>query len=200
MDTSPIWRSAGSVSGEGEPPATLRRVLLVGFMASGKSTVGPRLARRLGWRFADFDDEIAAAEGMSIRDIFRTRGEDYFRRVEAELGQRLLEREEVVLAAGGGWAAMPGRLDEIPEGTETFWLRVTADEAVRRASGRPGARPLLAGNAPSARAQRLLAEREPSYRRAGTVVDTDGRSVEDVTTEILGILGGKYPEVPRSKA
>ncbi len=188
------------MSGDPDAPARLRRVLLVGFMGAGKSSVGRRVASALRWRFVDFDDEVAAAAGMTVPEIFETVGEAAFRELEARVGRRLLGRDEVVLAAGGGWGAVPGRLDEAPAGTETFWLRVSAEEAVRRASARPGTRPLLAGDDPLGRARRLLAEREPRYSRAGGVVDTDRRSVEDVTSEILGILGRKYPEVPRSKA
>jgi shikimate kinase len=186
------------VSGDHNAPLRLRRILLVGFMGAGKSSVGRRLARALGWRFVDFDTEVTAVAGMSIPEIFETAGEAAFRELEAGVGQRLLERDRVVLASGGGWGTVPGRLDEVPAGTETFWLRVSAEEAVRRASARPGTRPLLAGEDPLGRARRLLAEREPRYARADGVVDTDHRSVEDVTSEILGILGRKYPEVPRS--
>lgn len=188
------------MSGDPDAPARLRRVLLVGFMGAGKSSVGRRVAKSLGWRFVDFDDEVTAAAGMSVPEIFEKEGEAAFRELEADVGQRLLAQEQVVLATGGGWGAVAGRLDEVPAGTETFWLRVSAEESVRRASARPGTRPLLAGDDPLGHARRLLAEREPRYSRAESVVDTDRRSVEDVTSEILGMLGRKYPEVPRSKA
>ncbi len=186
------------MSAESDPPAPLARVLLVGFMGSGKSTVGRALAGALGWAFADFDDEIAEAEGMPVPEIFRVHGEGYFRQVEARVARRLLMRNEVVLASGGGWAAVRGRLDEVPPGTETFWLRVSAEEAVRRAAEKPGSRPLMAGDAPLKRAVALLRERESFYRAAGAAVDTGQRSVDDVTTEILRVLSERHPEVPRS--
>ena len=186
------------MSAEADPTAPLARVVLVGFMGSGKTTVGRALAEALSWAFLDFDDEIARVEGMSVPEIFRARGEEHFRTVEARVGRKLLDRTNVVLATGGGWAAVPGRLDEVPPGTETFWLRVSVEEAVRRASGDVGSRPLLAGDAPLDRATGLLREREPFYRAAGTAVDTNGRSVEDVTTEILRVLRRRHSEVPRS--
>ncbi len=169
-------------------------MLLVGFMGSGKSTVGPALARALGWRFEDVDEVIVREAGTSVADIFRSRGEGYFREMEARVAARLLHERGVVLAAGGGWAAAPGRLDACPAGTETLWLRVSIDEALRRVAQQPGQRPLLAGDDPRGDAERLLAEREPFYRRARLVVDTDGRSVEDVTGGILRVLAERYPE------
>ncbi|MDZ7779168.1 MAG: shikimate kinase [Gemmatimonadota bacterium] len=180
--------------------SALQRVFLVGFMGSGKSSVGRRLATVLGWRFLDFDEAVAAEEGLSVPDIFRTLGEAHFRRAEARIGRRLLSQERVVLASGGGWGAVPGRLDEVPPGTETFWLRVSPEEAVRRASDGHDERPLLSGGDPLDAARRLLEARERQYGRAGSVVDTDGRSVEDVTTEVLAILGRKHPEVTRTEA
>ncbi len=183
---------------EPDRAAPLARVLLVGFMGSGKSTVGRALADALDWTFVDFDEEIAKAEGLPVPEIFQAKGERYFREVEARVGKGLLHRSRVVLASGGGWAATPGRLDEVPPGTETFWLRVSAEEAVRRAATEPGSRPLLAGPAPLERAAALLRERASLYRAAGTAVDTSHRSVDDVTTEILRVLSERHPEVPRS--
>ena len=163
-------------------------------MGSGKSTVGRALAGALGWRFRDFDEAIVRETGSSVADIFRSRGERYFREVEARVAARLLQERRVVLAAGGGWAAVPGRLDACPPGTETLWLRVSIDEALARVAAEPGRRPLLAGADPREDAARLLAEREPFYRRARLAVDTDGRSIEHVTAGILRVLARKYPE------
>lgn len=178
----------------------LRRVLLVGFMGSGKSSVGRAVARALGWRFVDFDDVVAEEEGRPVPEIFEGLGEPYFRRAEERVGRRLLEEDRVVLASGGGWGAEPGRLDAVPPGTETFWLRVSTEEVIRRVGTEPGRRPLLAAGNVSGEAARLLAEREPRYARAASVVDTDGRSVEDVTARVLQLLRRKYPEVPRMEA
>ncbi len=178
----------------------LRRVLLVGFMGSGKSSVGRAVARALGWRFVDFDDAVTAEEGRSVAEIFSELGEEHFRTTELRVGRRLLAEDHLVLASGGGWAAAPGRLEEVPEGTETIWLRVSAAEAVRRVSSQPGRRPLLAAGNADEKAVQLLAEREPRYARAASVVDTDGRSVEDVTAGVLELLRRKYPAVPRTEA
>jgi shikimate kinase len=176
-------------------PGTLDRVLLVGFMGSGKTSVGRRVADRLGWRFVDFDDEIERAVGVSVPEIFRAHGEPYFREVEARVARGLLAETGVVLGSGGGWAAAPGRLSGLPPGTATFWLRVSAETAVERAASEPGARPLLDRQNPLGEAARLIAERSPHYGRARWAVDTEDATVEDVSSRILEILEKEHPEV-----
>lgn len=170
----------------------IRRVLLVGFMGSGKSTVGPLLADALGWRFVDFDDAVEAREGATIPELFRTRGEAYFRDAEARVAAELLQERDVVLGSGGGWAAVPGRLESLPAGTVSVWLKVGAEEAVHRSGGQAGRRPLLEGGDPLAKARRLLADRLPAYRTAELAVDTQGRSPEDVVQEIVVLLDSHH--------
>lgn len=172
----------------------VRRVLLVGFMGSGKSTVGPLVAAGLSWRFLDFDGCIEEAEGLSVADIFRTHGEAHFRSVESEIAERLLAEDRVVLGSGGGWAAEPGRLDTLPEGTVSVWLRVSADEAVERVRPQAGVRPLLATEDPRSRAEALLSERAPRYGHAHLTVETDGRAPEEVASEILSLLQQRRSE------
>jgi shikimate kinase len=157
-------------------------------MGSGKSTVGPLVARALGWRFVDFDDRIVAEEGSSVADIFRTRGEPRFREVEARVARLLLQEDSVVLGAGGGWAGVPGRLREVPPGTVSVWLRVSAAEAVRRARGQAGARPLLDSSDPVATARALLERRAPAYAEADLEVDTEGQTAVSVSAMILALL------------
>ena len=171
----------------------LERVLLVGFMGSGKTSVGRRVAKALGWRFLDFDEAIEAEAGATVAEIFAGQGEPAFREVEERVGRRLLEERAVVLASGGGWAAAPGRVGGVPEGTATFWLRVSPEAAVQRA-GRGRSRPLLARPDALQEAQRLLERRHPYYGEARWTVDTERSSVEDVTARILEILAREYPE------
>jgi shikimate kinase len=173
----------------------LQRVLLVGFMGSGKSTVGRKLAQRMGWRYVDFDDAIEREAGRSVADIFEGEGEPFFRALEERVAEGLLADHQVVLSSGGGWAVAPGRLESLPDGTATFWLKVSAREAVRRGSSHPAKRPLL--NRPDAleAASRLLSERTPFYSAARWTVDTERSSVEDVTAGILEILETEYPEI-----
>ncbi len=131
---------------------------------------------------------------MSVAEIFEREGEPYFRSLEERVAGDLLTGSRVVLGSGGGWAAAPGRLDSVPEGTATFWLRVSPEEAVRRASRHLAKRPLLDRPDPLEAASRMLAEREASYAAARWTVDTERSSVEDVTAGILEILEREYPD------
>ncbi len=166
-------------------PPGVHRIVLVGFMGAGKSTVGPLLAARLGWRFVDFDATIEGEEGISVAEIFRIRGEPWFRSAELRVARDLLARDRVVLGSGGGWGSSAERLRQLPEGTVSVWLRVSAEEAVRRAAAATDVRPLLEAPKPLEAARLLLDERGPQYAAADVGVDTDARTPEDVVREIL---------------
>lgn len=169
-------------------PAPPSRVVLVGFMGAGKTSVGRLLADRLGWRFVDVDEVVEDRAGRSVREIFEAHGEARFRELEDEAVVEILDDVEVVVATGGGWAARPGRLRSLPPGTVSILLEVGAEEAVRRARRQPGDRPLLEVGDPLATAGELLAARAEHYAEATVRVDTEGRSVDDVTSRILEIL------------
>ncbi|MEJ2679369.1 MAG: shikimate kinase, partial [Gemmatimonadota bacterium] len=154
----------------------MRRVVLVGFMAAGKTTVGRLLADRLGWRFVDFDEEIEASAGRSIGRIFAEDGEAGFRAMETDLTERLAGQHSVVLAPGGGWITQRPLVERLRPSSCLIWLRVSAEEAVRRAEADPVVRPLLSTEDPLASARRLLALREPDYAQADWVVDVEGRA------------------------
>ena len=141
-------------------------------MASGKTQVGKALADILGWRFLDFDAVIEEDEGSPISEIFRQVGEDRFREIETAVGHRLLSLDDVVLASGGGWPARPGRMESLPEGTASVWLKVDPEVAVKRALEEGPTRPLLACEDPTGRARTLLREREPFYRLANLAIDS----------------------------
>lgn len=162
------------------------RVLLWGFMASGKTAVGSRLATRLGWDHIDLDALIVRRAGKPIAEIFRSEGEAAFRALEAAASREIIARRKVVISPGGGWITNEGVLDQLPPGTLTVWLRVepqTVLKRLRRGRGGP-ARPLLATPDPAQRVRTLLAQREPLYRRADCTVQTDGRTVASVVAEI----------------
>lgn len=168
----------------GGVPTPPSRILLVGFMASGKSAVGRELARLLGWRFVDFDVEIRRRTGREIADIFDRGGEREFRAVEARVARRLLRRDRAVLASGGGWAAQPGHMEGVAADTLSVWLKVTAETAVARARRQGVDRPLLNVPRPVEHCRRLLARREPYYRLARLTLDSDHVSVAALADRI----------------
>jgi shikimate kinase len=168
----------------GPDPPIIRRVVLLGFMAAGKTAVGAELARRLGWRHVDLDAWIEAREGRSVAQIFAADGEGRFRELEAAATRDVGCMRGVVLSPGGGWITRPGSLDALGPGTLSVWLRVSAEEAVRRAGQSPGERPLLAGADPLGAARRLLEARAPLYARAALHVDTEGRPPAGVASII----------------
>lgn len=169
--------------GEGAPPAP-SRIVLVGFMASGKSAVGREVARLLGWRFVDLDEEIRRETGQQIPEIFARSGEAGFRAIEARVARPLLLRDRTVLAPGGGWAAQPGHMEGLAADTLSVWLRVTAETAVARAREQEGERPLLNVAQPVERARRLLARRESYYRLARLTLDGEEYSVSALANRI----------------
>ena len=182
----------------------IERVLLWGFMASGKTAVGGALAGRLGWEHLDLDDEIVRRAGKPIARIFREEGEAVFRALETECTADLLRRTRTVFSPGGGWITNPGVLERIPPNTLTVWLRVSPEAVLDRLhADRSGPeRPLLATSDPDTRIRRLLAEREPAYARADRAIPTDGRSVESIVSEIAAMvrpdLSGIHTQVQSS--
>lgn len=160
------------------------RVVLIGLPGSGKSTVGPILARLLGWTFVDVDTHIVAHTGRTIAELFRDVGEAGFRSLESKLTAELSSGSRCVLAPGGGWAAQPGSLESLPAGSAVVWLRVAPEEALRRIGGTPASRPLLAGDDPLAAVRELDRLRAGRYAQADRVVDVDNRTPDATAMEI----------------
>jgi shikimate kinase len=167
----------------------IERIVLIGFMCSGKSAVGRLLADRLGWELIDFDETIERREKRCIADIFRENGESHFRQLEAELTAQMEARKSVVLVPGGGWVTQHGLVERLRPSSLFVWLRVRPDTVYGRQS-RLGLeeRPLLAVDDPRGAIQELLAAREPLYRQADVAIDTDDRPVEDVADQIVDLL------------
>ena len=166
---------------------------MVGMMGAGKTTVGRRLAPRLGLPFFDADAEIEKAAGMSVSELFQQHGEESFRRGEAQIIGRLLNGEPHVLATGGGALVNPETRAIIGEKAVSIWLRADMDTIVARATQR-GTRPLLKTGDPKETLSRLLEEREPLYAQADIHIESQPgphantvNLIIDVLAEYLGI-------------
>lgn len=173
-----------------EVPATVRRVVLTGFMGAGKSTVGALLAARLGWRFLDSDILIEHRAGMTIASIFSSQGETAFRQFEAEAIQAMAAEDAVVLALGGGAIENESTrhiLEQMPD-TCIVFLDAPFEAMVSRCLAQPGAaeRPVLADR--EHLAQRF-ANRLPHYRRAHLTVSTMNLAPGAVAEAIFQVLG-----------
>jgi len=173
-----------------ELPAQVRRIVLIGLMGAGKTTVGQLLAARLGWTFVDLDQRIEEKSGRTVPQIFAESGEEAFRRYERQLTAELASAERIVLAPGGGWPMFDENVAAISSNTAFIWLQVSAEEAVQRLRGGPE-RPLLAGNDPVERARALHNARSERYAEIGHAVGTEKRAPADVASEIMSILGSR---------
>jgi shikimate kinase len=167
-----------------------RSVVLVGMMGAGKSSIGRRVAARLGIPFVDADVEIEEAAGMSIADIFAAHGEPYFRAGEARVIARLLEHGPQVLATGGGAFMNEQTRANIRDKGVSVWLKAELDVLTRRLRRRND-RPLLKTADPVATLANLLAERDPIYGEADVTVMSREIPHDLIVGEIVAAVGSK---------
>jgi shikimate kinase len=161
-----------------------RLIYLLGFMGSGKSTVGKLLAKALGWPLIDLDTLIEAGQGLSIREIFENSGEPFFRQVERAALTEASKAEPAVIALGGGTFAQPPNVDLIREtGGATIWLDCPPSILRARCEGLEN-RPLFRDEESFSQ---LLAERVPYYRLADFRISTEAHKPEEVVEQILSL-------------
>lgn len=191
MSETTVSSAAPGTAQEAEIAAALggRSIVLVGMMGAGKSTIGRRLSARLGLPFLDGDAEIEAAAGMSIPDIFESRGETDFRDGEARVIARLLDSGPAVIATGGGAVMRQETRDRIRDKAVSIWLKVDPDIIMRRVKRRSD-RPLLQTANPEATVERLIREREPVYGQADVTVWSRDVPHEKIVDECLEALYG----------
>ena len=162
------------------------RVVLIGFMGSGKTTVGRILASRLGWAFIDTDTLVEERAGARIAEIFRTQGEDAFRELESMVIAELAPRGKIVVATGGGAPAQQAnRAFFEQQSAAVFHLRVSLASALRRTGGNP-ARPLLSQD--QAAISALYESRRTLYDALGVPVETEGLSPAAVAEQVMMLL------------
>jgi shikimate kinase len=162
-------------------------IFLIGFMASGKTTVGRLLAERLDWVFVDLDKVVEDGAGTTVAGIFAAEGEAGFRKRETEALLEVAARRKVIVATGGGAPCSDENIAAMLAAGRVFWLDVSAEEAVRRA-GKASGRPLLDGAAdPVEAARELLDARRPFYKRAHAGVVTMDQSPSEIVNELLQV-------------
>ncbi|MCU4184818.1 shikimate kinase [Acidiferrimicrobium sp. IK] len=176
---------------QGPERAGPERILLIGMMGAGKSTVGHRLAARLGWPYLDSDDEIKRRTGQTVPEIWHSQGESAFRVEEAAvLADAVSSSQPVVVAVAGGAVLDPANRDRIRGGGLVVWLRARTETLVARVGAGAG-RPLLDGD-PAGALAALYDVRRPVYADLAEVaVDVDDRTPEQIVDAILEVRAAK---------
>jgi shikimate kinase len=157
---------------------------LVGFMGTGKSTIGRAAAQRLGFHLLDSDHEIERQQGRTIADIFAQQGEPAFRAFERQFIEGGHPAERTVVACGGGLVVQPGMLEMLRGKGVVICLHASLATVLERTQ-RNRNRPLLDVADPSERIRTLYAEREPIYKKAGSVILTDSRPLNDIVAHVV---------------
>jgi len=171
----------------------LNNIVLVGFMGTGKSTVGALLAKQLGWEVVDVDAEIVKSEGRAISDIFQTEGEAAFRAIETAMLEKLLIDQRKLLIATGGGAVLAERNCELMlQHGLVVALLASAEQIVERVKHDTG-RPLLQGDVEE-RVKLLMEQRKHAYDFAPVAIDTTAMSAAEVAAAIVERLNMKVQQ------
>ena len=179
------------------PRARSEVIALVGMRGAGKSTIGPRLAARLERPFLEMDALIQDAAGLPLDQIFELHGERHYRRLERETLQRILDREgEAVVAAAGGVVNEPSTWRLLLEKTTVVWLRARPEDHWSRVVEQGDRRPMADHPDAMAELRAMLAARESRYAQAHVVLDTSGRSPEELVERIAAELSATEPATP----
>jgi len=162
----------------------VRNIALIGFMGTGKSSVGRMIADQLHFNFLDTDDLIESRAGQSISAIFAGEGEAAFRKFEQTVVAELAERKRTVIATGGGLGANPGNLASLRRHALVVCLWASPEKIWERVRSQTH-RPLLQGPDPLAKIRQLLADRGPYYKQADVLLNTELRSLREVAQQVL---------------
>lgn len=168
-----------------EAPATRKPIALLGVRGAGKSSVGAALAKKLGMRFVEVDQEIEQVAGLALADIFTLHGEAYYRRVEREVLTRLLaELHPMVLATGGSIVNDPTNFALLGARAHTVWLRATAEDHWNRVVAQGDQRPMAENPHAFEELKALLAARQKLYARADRTIDTSELTIKQVVAAL----------------
>jgi len=185
---APYEKETQNVPNSATPLHTVTHpIVLIGLMGAGKSTVGRRLAKKLGLKFTDSDDEIEKAADCSIADIFEMYGEAEFRQGEKRVMERLLDEGPQVLATGGGACNNDDIRAKVRAKGTAVGRKAGLDALVER-TARRGGRPLLNTPDPRETLEKLINERYPVYEEAPIIIDTDSKTLESTVDAIVEAL------------
>ncbi len=162
----------------------IRNIALIGFMGTGKSSVGRMLAEQLHFSFIDTDDLIESRAGKSISAIFAADGERAFRELERAVLEELAARKRTIISTGGGLGAVPENLASLKQHSLVVCLWASPEKIWERVGGQTH-RPLLQGPDPQGKIKRLLAERGPTYKQADVLLNTEVRSLREVAQQVI---------------
>ena len=162
----------------------IQNIALIGFMGTGKSSVGQIVAAQLHFTFLDTDHVIEARTGKTIAEIFAQDGEPAFRALEKKLAGELVGRKKTVISTGGGLPANPDNLASLKEHSLVVCLWASPEKIWERVRSQTH-RPLLNEPDPLAKIRSLLAEREPCYRQADVLLNTELRALKDVAQQVI---------------
>jgi shikimate kinase len=172
---------------------------LVGFMGTGKTTVGRAVAQKLGFELLYSDHEIERLQGRPIPQIFAEEGEAAFRVLERAFVEHGHPTKRQVVACGGGLIVPPGLLEMLQARGVVMCLHASLETILRRTQGNKN-RPLLNVEDPEERLRTLFAQREGIYRRAGTMILTDGRQLSDIVSHVLRVYRREAADWQRARA
>ena len=162
----------------------MKNIVLAGFMGTGKTAVGRELARKLGMRLVELDEEIEKAEGMTINEVFSRFGEPCFRDRETEMVKKFAGHDNVVISTGGGVVLREENMKALRESGVIVCLKATPETILKRTSA-SGERPLLNVDDPLKKIRDLLDYRQPFYDKADIIIETDSLSPAEIADEII---------------
>ena len=169
------------------------KIVLIGYMASGKTSIGKKLAKKINIPFIDLDNYISTQEKMSISTIFKTKGEIYFRKIETQYLQELMQQTtDFILAVGGGTPCYANNIAVINQNATTFYLKYSLQTAYKKLSKEKNKkkRPLIAtisnDNLKEFIAKHLF-ERAPFYEQAKFTIRTDAKKKKEIVKEIINL-------------
>ena len=165
----------------------MKNIVIVGFMGTGKTVVGKKLAKKLGREFLELDEIIEKKEGIPIRQIFEDKGESYFRKLEKDIVKEASEKQGIVISAGGGAIIDEENFNNLKRYGILVCLEASPEVILDRTKNKT-CRPLLNVPDPKKKIEDLLKKRESYYKKADFCINTDSLSIEEVTSKIMELV------------